>query len=110
MFFVFVGGLVSKEAMQSPLNTQNVVELPFTTGCYHVAYCGEPGTFNSLVVDYYKCRPDELIQGHVINVSDLMVCLFSIRSRSNCSFCRILVLVPRTVALYERGVLSRALE
>ena len=66
-------GLVSKEAMQSPLNTQKVVELPFTKGCYYVAYCGGTGTFESLVVDYYQSRPNELIQGHVVNVLDLMV-------------------------------------
>ena len=66
-------GLVSEEAIQSPLNTQKVVELPFTKGCYYVAYCGGPGTFNSLVVDYYQSRPNELIQGHVVNVLDLMV-------------------------------------
>ena len=66
-------GLVSKEAMQSPLNTKKVVELPFTKGCYYVAYCGGTGTFESLVVDYYQSRPNELIQGHVVNVLDLMV-------------------------------------
>ena len=66
-------GLVSEEAIQSPLNTQKVVELPFTKGCYYVAYCGGPGTFNSLVVDYYQSRPNELIQGHIVNVLDLMV-------------------------------------
>ena len=76
-------GLVSEEAIQSPLNTQKVVELPFTKGCYYVAYCGGPGTFNSLVVDYYQSRPNELIQGHVVNVLDLMVKLFCIRSRFN---------------------------
>ena len=66
-------GLVSEEAILSPLNTQKVVELPFTKGCYYVAYCGGPGTFNSPVVDYYQSRPNELIQGHIVNVLDLMV-------------------------------------
>ena len=66
-------GLVSKDTMQSPFNTRKVVELPFTKGCYYVAYCGGPGTFNSLVVDYYQSRPNELIQGHAVNVLDLMV-------------------------------------
>ena len=66
-------GLVSKEAIRSPLNTQKVVELPFTKGCYYFAYCGGPGTFSSLVVDYYQSRPEYLIKGHVVNVLDLMV-------------------------------------
>ena len=66
-------GLVAKEARQSPVDTKKVVELPFTKGCYYVAYCGGTGTFESLVVDYYQSRPDELIQGHVVNVLDLMV-------------------------------------
>ena len=66
-------GLVSKEAIQSPLNTQKVVELPFTKGCYYLAYCGGPGTLSSLVVDYYQSRPEYLIKGHVVNVLDLMV-------------------------------------
>ena len=66
-------GLVAKEARQSPVDTKKVVELPFTKGCYYVAYCGGTGTFESLVVDYYQSRPNELIQGHVVNVLDLMV-------------------------------------
>ena len=66
-------GLVSKEAIQSPLNTQKIVELPFSKGCYYIAYCGGPGTFSSLVIDYYQSRPEYLIKGHVVNVLDLMV-------------------------------------
>ena len=66
-------GLVSKEAIQSPMNTQKVVELPFTKGSHYVAYCGGSGTFSSLVVDYYQSRPEDLIKGHVVNVLDLMV-------------------------------------
>ena len=64
-------GLVSKEAIQSPLNTQKVVELPFTKGCYYIAYSGGPGTFSSLLVDYYQSRPEHLTKGHVVNVLDL---------------------------------------
>ena len=81
-------GLVSDEAIQSPLNTLKVVELPFTKGCYYVAYCGGPGTFNSLVVDYYQSRPNELIQGHIVNVITWLPCveakIFNSFSYANC--------------------------